>query len=177
MKSGRRSKKMRKNKKAFTLIELLIVIAIIGILASVILVSLNEARTKAKISALQSAGKQIADTFHACEVAGGKITTPDSVTTPTNDICTIPSGTVWPTFVPQNMEYNTTTMQTNGNNNAILIRDSGSAHRMWCGTLPEENNYYCSVAVDPAWCTFTQRYTCIIRSDSLYGDTTWRLLF
>ena len=35
-------------KKAFTLIELLIVVAIIGILASVVLVSLNSGRTKAK---------------------------------------------------------------------------------------------------------------------------------
>ncbi len=45
---------MNKFQKGFTLIELLIVIAIIGILASIILVSLQSGREKAKVASFKS---------------------------------------------------------------------------------------------------------------------------
>jgi len=50
---------MKIKNKGFTLIELLVVIAIIGILASVVLVSVNGARSKAKDVKVISGTKQI----------------------------------------------------------------------------------------------------------------------
>ena len=63
----------RKTKKGFTLVELLLVIAIIGILAAVLFVGLGNQRERARVTTFKENVRGLVTTYTACTDGGGTI--------------------------------------------------------------------------------------------------------
>lgn len=89
---------MKKNKKGFSLIELLVVIAIIGVLSSIVTVSLNSARAKGRDAKRVTDVKQISLALALYYDACGRQYPPD-LDLSTNNDASCPSGTTLGSFI------------------------------------------------------------------------------
>ncbi len=85
------------SKKGFTLVEILLVIAIIGILASTIFVSLNGQRNRAKLGSAMETGRSIMPYVVECYLTDKTLTAWTNTATGAGTIC---AGSVaeWPSL-------------------------------------------------------------------------------
>jgi len=87
-------------KRGFTLIEILIVVAIIAILAGAILVSINNSRKKAQLNSVKSSVRSALPAIVSCKDSGGNVSFPNNPQGG-NPICNIGSNLVfWPSLTP-----------------------------------------------------------------------------
>jgi type IV pilus assembly protein PilA len=136
---------MKKTTQGFTLIELLVVIAIIGILSSIVIASLNSARTKGAVAAAKGQLAQLrtqAENYY--DNNGGYATTAVTATT-TSVGCTTATSTM---LVDPTIRTQLTQIGTN----------TASPTSMACGISADRQKFHVVVALkdNTYWCVDNQ---------------------
>jgi type II secretory pathway pseudopilin PulG len=137
------------------------VIAIIGILASVVLVNLNSARTKAKDAAALATGMQITKVVQMCDIDGGKVVAPAVG----GNICNLGgSYGVWP-LAPSGWTW-TATSWVDGENNLFHLGSTYNSNQIHCGHYIHWGMGYCST-VHVGICRMVMGYSCSLYDSSV----------
>ena len=138
--------KIQNSRKAFTLIEILVAIAIIGILATVVLVSMQSYGKKARASRAMAQASSVIPSMVSCWGNGG------DVTAGTN-ICSIGSGYgVWPTL-PTGYSYsgNSITKAQSASPWVFSVTNTESAPTVCCNSKMSGCGMPSSCDVNATW--------------------------
>ena len=135
------------NLRGFTLIELLVVIAIIGILSSVVLASLNTARSKGNDAKRFSDLHQIATALELYRNSNTAYPAHDGATQVDNSLNTV----LAPTYMPK-----VPTDPTKTGGNGYRYCTDGQAYAMLA--QPQSTNNWCSITMGVDPCGWSAAY-------------------
>lgn len=119
-------------KKGFTLIEVLIVVFIIALLAPVILISINSARTKARDGSFKSTAASLNAAAILCCNTPGSLLAGKNIGDGAIPICNPNAGTLYPDDA--NIGQVNINQQCDGNGNFILLVTPGTSNEGNCAS-------------------------------------------